>query len=855
MKDQYEKALDVAVDQVRGGANILDVNMDDGMLDGVEAMTTFLNLIATEPEIARLPIMIDSSRWSIIEAGLKCVQGKSIVNSISLKAGEEDFLDKARVIQSYGAGVVVMAFDESGQAETVERKVEICKRAYQLLTEQVGFEPGDIIFDPNILAVATGIEEHNLFARHFIEATRIIVEACPGAKVSGGVSNLSFSFRGNNVVREAMHSAFLYHAIRAGMHMGIVNAGQLVVYEDIPADLLERVEDVLFHRREDATERLVEFAESVKGGGKKRCIDLSWREGEVEKRLAHALVQGIVDYIEADTEEARSKLDRPLHVIEGPLMDGMKIVGDLFGAGKMFLPQVVKSARVMKRAVAYLTPFLEEEKAQSSQPLRQGCLVTATVKGDVHDIGKNIVGVVLRCNNYEVIDLGVMVPTETILAAAEEHQADIIGLSGLITPSLDEMVHVAREMQRRKLEVPLLIGGATTSKEHTAVKVAPNYDATCLHVLDASRAVEVVSKLMNPEQAIALDQRNRVSQGKLREIHENKKSRVLLPFGDACERRLQLNWQQADLPRPGFLGRKQISHVALEDITAYIDWTFFFSLWELNGRFPDLLDHPKKGAAARDLYENAQQLLQRIVEERQLTANAIYGFWPAARDGEDVVIFTDESRREEQLRFNMLRQQQAPVANRPNRSLADYIAPLETGKPDYLGLFTVTVAGADSFAAKFESDLDDYNAIMVKGLADRLAEALAEFIHAQARRDWGYAEDDHLTAAECLAEKFRGIRPAPGYPACPDHSEKLKIFSLLEPSAIGMSLTESCAMRPASSVCGMYFAHPEARYFTLGKLGRDQLEDYSRRKGMSLAEAEHWLAPNLAYASEPQPAV
>ncbi len=844
----YGAAALVALDQVRGGANLIDVNMDEGMLDSEKAMTTFLNLLATEPEVARVPFVIDSSKWSVIEAGLKCVQGKPVVNSISLKEGEADFLAKARTVQRYGAGVVVMAFDEQGQAETVERKVEICRRAYGLLVDTLGFDPNDVIFDPNILAIGTGIEEHAGFARNYIEATRRLKEVCLGARVSGGVSNLSFSFRGNDAVREAMHSAFLYHAIRAGMDMGIVNAGQLVVYEDIPKDLLERVEDVIFDRRRDATERLVEFAERVRGGGKKREVDLAWRDASVEQRLGHALVHGVVDFIEADVEEARKKYAKPLEIIEGPLMDGMKIVGDLFGAGKMFLPQVVKSARAMKRAVAYLTPFMEEEKRRTGAVAKaNGKIVMATVKGDVHDIGKNIVGVVLGCNNYDVVDLGVMVACERILDTALELKADLIGLSGLITPSLDEMVHVAKEMQRRGIELPLLIGGATTSRQHTAVKIAPQYGQPTVHVLDASRAVGVVSSLLDPKKRAELDRGNRDEQERLRAIYGSREAQALVPYARALENRAKIDWRADDVPAPAFTGRRVID-VPLETLVPYIDWTFFFSAWELKGRFPKILDHPDHGAAARELYENGRALLQRIQDEKLLTARAVYGFWPASSDGDDIVLYTDESRRTELLRFSMLRQQRPTEPGKPNLSLADWIAPAETGLPDHLGAFACTAGiGADALAKRFEAALDDYNAILVKALADRLAEACAEWLHARARADWGYGRTETLSPEDLIEEKYRGIRPAFGYPACPDHAEKGKLFDLLGAREVGIELTEHFAMTPAASVSGIYLAHPAARYFTVGRIGRDQVADYARRKGQTVAEAERWLAPNLGY--------
>ncbi len=844
--EDYETALEVALDQVRGGANIIDVNMDEGMLDSEQVMTTFLNLVASEPEIARLPIMVDSSKWSVIEAGLKCVQGKAVVNSISLKEGEEDFLAKARLVRRYGAGVVVMAFDEQGQAESVERKVEICTRAYRLLTEEAGFDPHDIIFDPNILAIATGIEEHSAFAKNFIEATRILKRECPGAKVSGGVSNLSFSFRGNDPVREAIHSAFLYHAIEAGMDMGIVNAGQLVVYADIPADLLERVEDILFDRREDATERMVEFAETVKGSGKKRELDLSWREAPVEERLSHALVHGVVDYIEEDAEEARLKLGRALSVIEGPLMDGMNVVGDLFGAGKMFLPQVVKSARAMKKAVAWLEPFMESDP-EAGEAASKGRLVMATVKGDVHDIGKNIVAVVLRCNGYEVIDLGVMVPAEKILDTAVAEGCDIVGLSGLITPSLDEMVHVAKEMERRELALPLLIGGATTSRQHTAVKIAPGYSRETVHVHDASRAVGVVANLLDEDARAELDRSNRESQERLRAVHAGKGKRALLTLEEARERRPRIDWRAEDVPRPAFLGRRVLDDVALDTLVDYIDWTFFFTAWELKGRFPKIFEHPDYGDEARRLYDDAQHLLGRIVDEKLLVARGVYGFWPAAGDGDDLVIYTDESRSSEHGRFPMLRQQRPRSEEAPCLCLADFVAPVGSGLADHLGAFAVTAGlGADSLVARFEADHDDYHAILTKALADRLAEAFAEYLHERARRDWGYGADEELDNEALIAERYRGIRPAFGYPACPDHTEKRGLFDLLRAEELGLGLTESFAMTPAASVSGVYVAHPEARYFNVGRIGRDQLESYAARRGFSVAEAERWLAPNLS---------
>jgi 5-methyltetrahydrofolate--homocysteine methyltransferase len=825
----FTGAVDVALEQVRGGANILDVNMDADLLDSEQAMTTFLNLIATEPEIARIPIMVDSSRFSVIEAGLKCVQGKGIANSISLKEGEDEFLRQARIVRGYGAGVVVMAFDERGQAETVERKVAICERAYRLLTEQAGFAPEDLIFDPNILAVATGIEEHAEFAKAFIEAIPLIKERCPGARVSGGISNLSFAFRGNDVVREAMHSAFLYDAITAGLDMGIVNAGQLVVYEDIPPELLEAVEDVLFNRNPEATERLVALADSVRGEGTRREVDLAWREAPVEKRLAYALVHGIVDHIEADTEEARGRADRPLDVIEGPLMDGMKVVGDLFGEGKMFLPQVVKSARAMKRAVAYLEPYMEAEKAAGGGNGRgQGKVVLATVKGDVHDIGKNIVGVVLGCNNYEVIDLGVMVPADRILETAVTEGCNFVGLSGLITPSLDEMVNVAREMERRGLDLPLLIGGATTSRQHTAVRIAPEYSQPTVHVLDASRVVGVVSDLLDPGRRVRLDSENREAQERMREQHAAKERKPLLPLARARENREALRFD--DLAAPLFTGTLAVEP-SLEELRPYIDWQFFFHAWDLKGKFPAILEQP----AARELYDDAIALLDEIAAGGLLRARGVYGFWPARAEGDDVVL-------DGGWRFPMLRQQSAYGDSRPNRCLADFVAPGD----DHVGAFAVAIHGAEELATRYEAEHDDYRAITVKALADRFAEAFAEWLHEQARRQW-YEPDEQLTSEDLIAERFRGIRPAFGYPASPDHSEKGRLFDLLGAADVGLELTETFAMMPAAAVSGLYFGHPQSRYFAVGRLGRDQVEDYAARKGVEPDEVERWLRPNLGY--------
>jgi 5-methyltetrahydrofolate--homocysteine methyltransferase len=832
----YTSAVQVALEQVRGGANLLDVNMDADLLDSESAMVRFLNLIATEPEIARIPVMVDSSKWTVLEAGLKCLQGKGVCNSISLKGGEEPFLEQARLVREYGAAAVVMAFDELGQADTFERKVEISSRAYKLLTEKAGFQPEDIIFDPNILPIATGIEEHAAYAKNFIDATREIKRLFPRVHVSGGVSNLSFSFRGNDRVREAIHSAFLYHAIKAGLDMGIVNAGQLVVYEDIPKDLLELVEDIIFDRRPDATERLVEFAKSVSGGGTKREVDHRWREGTIEERLAHAVLHGEVAFIEADAEEARQKYKKGLLVIEGPLMDGMKVVGDLFGAGKMFLPQVVKSARAMKRAVAYLEPFMQAEKEASGTQSVRGKLVLATVKGDVHDIGKNIVGVVLACNNYEVIDLGVMVPVDKILDTAIELKADVVGLSGLITPSLDEMVVVAKEMTRRQFTIPLLIGGATTSKQHTAVRIAPAYDGSTVHVLDASRVIGVVSDLLDKDRRHTFDRDNQALQEKLRTQHTATR-RALLTLDDARAKRQRLAFD--DLPKPPFVGTK-IVEPKLSLLREYIDWTFFFTAWELKGKFPAILDSPSHGAVARELYEHANELLDEIEKKRWLQAKGVYGFWPARAEGDDVVL-------ENGVRFPMLRQQVDHGDSKPYLSLADFIAQ----QGDHLGAFAVTAGlGVDELAERFQKEHDDYRAIMVKALADRLAEAFAEYMHEVARREW-YETGPKLSGEELIGEKYRGIRPAFGYPACPDHSEKHKLFDLLGARSIGMDLTESGAMTPTAAVAGLYFAHPQSRYFMVGKVGRDQVEDYARRKDMPVTEAERWLRPILGYEEQP----
>ena len=847
---QYEEAVMVARQQVEGGAQIIDINMDEGMIDSEKTMVHFLNLIATEPDVARVPIMIDSSKWSVIEAGLKCVQGKGIVNSISLKEGEEKFKQQAKLVRRYGAAVVVMAFDEQGQADNTERRVEICTRSYKILTEEVGLPPEYIIFDPNILTVGTGMEEHNGYAVSFIEATRIIKQTLPHCKVSGGVSNISFSFRGNNVVREAMHSAFLYHAIKAGMDMGIVNAGMLEVYEEIPKELLELVEDVLLNRRPDATERLIKFSETVKKKEKGEVVEDEWRKGAVEERLSHALVKGIVDFIDQDTEEARQKYVRPLLVIEGPLMAGMNVVGDLFGAGKMFLPQVVKSARVMKKAVAYLMPFMEEEKRLTGDHQPQGRVVMATVKGDVHDIGKNIVGVVLGCNNYEVIDLGVMVPCEKILQTAKEKNADMIGLSGLITPSLDEMAHVAKEMQRTGLDIPLLIGGATTSKAHTAVKIAPSYGQEVVHVLDASRAVGVVSSLINPVMRVEFAQKNREDQEKLRFAHAaTRERRNLLTIEKARARKTQIQWKQADLVKPAFTGSRVLRNFPLEKIVPFIDWSPFFHAWEIRGRYPSLFEDATVGTKAKELFDDAQRLLKNIVSQRLLTANAVYGFYPANSVGDDVELYTDDTRTKVLTTFHTLRQQVEKQPNEFNHALADFIAPKETGLKDYLGVFAVTAGeGTDEICKKFERDHDDYSSIMTKALADRLAEAFAECLHKQAREDLGYGKAENLSNEDLVRERYRGIRPAPGYPACPDHTEKKILWELLQPEKnAGIKLTESCAMWPASSVSGWYFAHPESKYFAVGKLGRDQVLDYHLRKGLNLEEVERWLSPYLDY--------
>jgi len=911
----FEGALAVARQQVQGGANLLDVNMDEGMIDSEAAMVRFLNLIGSEPEITRIPIVIDSSKWTVIEAGLKCVQGKAVVNSISLKNGEEEFLRQARLIRQYGAATIVMAFDERGQADDRQRKIDICSRAYDLLTKQADFPASDIIFDPNILTIATGLEEHRNYAVDFIEATRWIKNNLPGARVSGGVSNISFSFRGNNTVREAMHAAFLFHAIRAGLDMGIVNAGQLAVYEEIEPELRERVEDVLLNRRDDATERLVDFAENVRAKDKTRVPDEAWRAEPVEGRLKHALVKGIVDYIDADTEEARQKCKRPLDVIEGPLMAGMSVVGDLFGAGKMFLPQVVKSARVMKKAVAYLMPFMEAEKSAGAKP--QGRIVMATVKGDVHDIGKNIVGVVLQCNNYDVVDLGVMVPAAKILETAREKNADAIGLSGLITPSLDEMVHVAQEMEREGFRLPLLIGGATTSRAHTAVKIAPHYGASTVHVLDASRAVGVVNSLLKEELRSEFDKKTRQEYERLRQEHAAKtKKKKLLTLKAARANRTPIDWSSYVPPKPEILGaRVYASHlgsagcqsvvagnflatsgdesktsgatkvqgasrqaaemnrlaacapqnVSLRTLIEYIDWSPFFHAWELRGRYPAILDDPKIGKQAHELFDDAQELLDRIVAKNLLTPRGIHAFWPANSVGDDVDLFADDLRSEKIATFYFLRQQMQKPAGQLNHCLADYIAPkssvslrlasfgsaseTHTLLQDYLGGFAVSIHGADELAEEFKREHDDYSAIMTKALADRLAEAFAEYLHKQTRIAWGFGRDERLSHTDLIREKYRGIRPAAGYPACPDHAEKRTLFDLLDAEEnAGIKLTESFAMHPGASVSGLYFSHPDSKYFGVGQIGRDQVMDYAARRGEPLSAVEKRLAPNLDYS-------
>jgi 5-methyltetrahydrofolate--homocysteine methyltransferase len=851
--DDYTAAVAVARQQVENGAQIIDINMDEGMLDSEKAMVTFLNLIASEPDIARLPIMIDSSKWSVIEAGLKCVQGKAVVNSISLKEGEESFIAQAQLVRDYGAAVIVMAFDESGQADTVDRKIDICKRSYAILTEQVGVDPADIIFDPNIFAIATGIEEHASYGHDFIEATREIKKALPHALVSGGVSNVSFSFRGNNVVREAIHSVFLYHAIRAGMDLGIVNAGQLAIYADLPDDLKKAVEDVVLNRDADGTENLLAVAENYigqKSGAAAKVKDMSWRELAVNKRLEHALVNGIDEFVVDDTEEARQATDRPLDVIEGPLMSGMNVVGDLFGDGKMFLPQVVKSARVMKKAVSHLIPFIEEEKGGKISS--NGKIIMATVKGDVHDIGKNIVGVVLQCNNFEVVDLGVMVSCDKILEAAKRENADIIGLSGLITPSLDEMVHVASEMQRLNYELPLLIGGATTSPAHTAVKIEPKYEGPVIYVKDASRSVGVAQALIEPGTRDAIVEKTRKDNARRRDQHANKKRlSPQLSLNEARARKHQCDWNNYDAPKPGFTGTRVFDDIDLNDLRDYIDWMPFFNAWEFHGKFPQILDDTTVGEAATSLFDDATAMLDQIIEDKWLSARAVIGFYPAnSADHDDILVYADEERSEVAHRFCHLRQQRSKAEGQAQGCLGDFVAPAETGLSDYIGGFAVTAGiGIDEHVERFEKDHDDYSAIVLKALADRLAEALAEFMHVKVRREfWAYEPEEALSNKELIAEKYRGIRPAPGYPACPDHTEKGTLWELLDVEAgIGLKLTESYAMYPTAAVSGFYFAHPDAKYFAVGKVDRDQVASYAERKGISIVEAEKWLSPNLGY--------
>ena len=851
LNGNYGEALSVARQQVENGAQMIDVNMDEAMLDSKQAMIKFLNLIGSEPDISRVPVMIDSSKWEVIEAGLKCVQGKCVVNSISLKEGEAEFIKRAVLARRHGAAMVVMAFDEKGQADTLARKIEICARSYHILVKDAGMPPEEIIFDPNIFAIATGIDEHNNYAVDYIEATRAIKRALPHAKVSGGVSNVSFSFRGNDPVREAIHTVFLYHAIQAGMTMGIVNAGQLGVYEEIPKDLLERVEDIVLNRRADAAERLVQFAETVKGQGKVLAEDLSWRKGTVEERLSHSLVKGIDEFIINDTEEARAKYQHPIQVIEGPLMDGMNVVGDLFGSGKMFLPQVVKSARVMKRAVAYLVPFIEAEKQKSGEVQKpKGKIVIGTVKGDVHDIGKNIVAVVLQCNNYEVINLGVMVPCEKILQTAREEKADIIGLSGLITPSLEEMAHVAKEMQREGFTIPLLIGGATTSRVHTAVKIEPGYNGATVWVPDASRSVGVCSNLLSEQQRKGYIAGVKQDNEKVRVQHREKKGQPLLTLVEARKNSLETDWKQYIPPKPSFIGLKAFTDYPLRELVPCIDWTPFFQTWELSGRYPEILRDEIVGEAAHNLFQDAQAMLQLIIAEKWLKANAVIGLFSAnSVDSDDIEIYTDESRTNVAMIFHNLRQQNAKPQGNPNLCLADFIAPKISGTKDYIGAFAVTTGvRIDARVKAYEEKHDDYNAIMLKALADRLAEAFAEHMHLRVRKEfWGYAKNESLDNDALIAEKYRGIRPAPGYPACPDHTEKKGLFDLLKAPEVGITLTEGFAMLPAAAVSGFYFSHPESRYFAVGKIGRDQAQDYARRKGMSLAEAEKWLAPVLGY--------
>lgn len=841
-EEKFEEALDVAREQVEGGAQILDVNMDDGMIDGKEAMVNFLHLIASEPDISRIPVMIDSSKWEIIEAGLKCVQGKCVVNSISLKEGEEAFIKQAKHLKLMGAAVIVMAFDEVGQADSLERRIEICKRSYDVLVDQVGFPPQDVIFDPNIFPVATGMEEHRKNALDFFLATKWIKENLPHARVSGGVSNVSFSFRGNNAVREAMHAAFLYHAIQHGMDMGIVNPSQLEVYDEIDKELLERVEDVLLDKRDDSTERLLDFAESFKGQSKGRIVDNAWRKGTVQERITHALVKGITEFIVEDTEEARQQLDKPLHVIEGPLMEGMNVVGDLFGSGKMFLPQVVKSARVMKKAVAYLQPYLEAEKDGANQSA--GKILMATVKGDVHDIGKNIVSVVLACNNYEIVDLGVMVPMDKILKTAKEENVDVIGLSGLITPSLDEMITVAKEMKRQQFHVPLLIGGATTSRAHTAVKVDPEYGNGVVHVNDASRSVAVVSELLS-ERSEVYKQSLRDDYEKVREGYaKNRSKKETLSFEEANANALKTDWASVSIHTPKFLGIQKVENQPLAELVPFIDWTPFFKTWQLHGKFPRILEDDVVGAEAKKLYADAQEMLKKIVSENWVQANGVFGIWPANSNGNDI-----ELANESNDRFIALRQQTKKAGGKASLALSDYVAPIESGVQDYVGAFAVTAGlGIEGKVEEFEANHDDYNSILLKALADRLAEAFAEFLHLKVRKEiWGYAQDENLENTDLISEKYQGIRPAPGYPACPDHLEKDTIFKLLNPKDIGLQLTESRAMFPAAAVSGYYFANENAKYFGLGKIEKDQVEDYAKRRGISMEEAEKWLAPSLNY--------
>lgn len=849
-EENYEEALSVALQQVESGAQVIDINMDEGMIDGVAAMEKFLKLTAVEPDIARVPVMLDSSKWEIIEAGLKCLQGKGIVNSISLKEGEEKFIEHARKVKLYGAAVIVMAFDENGQADSYERRISICKRTYDILTKQVGFPPQDIIFDPNILTVATGIEEHNNYAVDYIKATKWIKENLPHAKVSGGVSNISFSFRGNNFVREAMHSAFLYHAIKAGMDMGIVNAGMIEVYDEIPKDLLELVEDVLLNRRPDATERLVEFAETIKTKGKVIEHVNEWRNAPVEERLKHALIKGIVEFIDEDTEEARKKYPKPLDVIEGPLMDGMNVVGDLFGSGKMFLPQVVKSARVMKKSVAYLTPYIEKEKAAGASNIN-GRILLATVKGDVHDIGKNIVGVVLGCNNYEVIDLGVMVPADKILQIAREKNVDIIGLSGLITPSLDEMVHVAKEMERQGFKVPLLIGGATTSKIHAAVKIAPNYSNPTVHVLDASRSVTVAGSLLNKDSRDKFIGGVKQEYDRMRLSHYSRKEeKKFLTIEGARKGGLKINWQNSKITKPSFIGNKVFEDFPIEKIREKIDWTPLFLTWELKGKYPRIFEDATYGKEAKKLFDDANRLLDDVIKNKWLTAKAVIGFYPANSVGDDIELYTNDKRIEVLTTLHTLRQQAQKTNDQPYLALSDFIVPKSSGINDYIGAFAVTSGlGIEPVLEKFQKEHDDYNSIMLKAIADRLAEAFAELMHELVRKEyWGYAAGEKLSSEDLIAEKYDGIRPAPGYPAQPDHTEKQIIFDLIEAEdKAGIILTESFAMYPASSVSGLYFSHPESKYFNVGKISKDQVEEYARRKGMTVDEIERWLAPILGY--------